>query len=76
MLLFLFILQKTAEIDFTKEKVELAAKLTFGNVMFISLLFTVIDEIRRWFTVTKPVRHIVKGVEKFFGSDIPYPQLG
>lgn len=69
MLLFLFILQKTAEIDFTKEKVELAAKLTFGNVMFISLLFTVIDEIRRWFTVTKPVRHIVKGVEKIMNGD-------
>ena len=69
MLLFLFILQKTAEIDFTKETVELAAKLTFGNVMFISLLFTVIDEIRRWFTVTKPVRHIVKGVEKIMNGD-------
>lgn len=69
MLLFLFILQKNAEIDFTKEKVELAAKLTFGNVMLISLLFTVIDEIRRWFTVTRPVRHIVRGVEKIMDGD-------
>ena len=69
MLLFLFILQKNMEIDFTKENVEFAAKLTFGNVIFISLMFTVIDEIRRWFTVVRPVRHIVRGVEKIMNGD-------
>ncbi len=69
MLLFLFMLQESMEIDFTKEHVEFAAKLTFGNVMLISLLFTVIDEIRRWFMVTRPVRHIVRGVEKIMDGD-------
>lgn len=69
MLLFLFALQKSAEIDLTKEKVELAAKMTFGNVVLISLLFTVIDAVRRWFTVTRPVRHIVGGVEKIMNGD-------
>lgn len=69
MLLFLFILQNSMEIDFTKENVELAAKLTFGNVLLISLLFTVIDEVRRWFTVTKPVRHIVRAAEKIMNGD-------
>lgn len=69
MLLFLFIMQKNTEIELTKENLELAAKLTFGNVILISLLFTVIDEIRRWFTVTRPVRHIVKGVEKIMNGD-------
>lgn len=69
MLLFLFILQKSAEIEFSKENVELAAKLTFGNVLLISLLFTVIDEVRRWFMVTRPVRHIVKVAEKIMNGD-------
>lgn len=69
MLLFLFIRQKNAEIDLTKENVELAAKLTFGNVLLISLLFTVIDEIRRWFAVTRPVRHIVRAAEKIMNGD-------
>ena len=69
MLLFLFTFQSSAGIDLTKENVELAAKLTFGNVILISLLFTVIDEIRRWFTVTRPVRHIVRAVSKVMDGD-------
>lgn len=69
MLLFLFALQKSAEIDLTKDKIELAAKITFVNVVIISLLFTVIDVIRRWFAVTRPVRHIVGGVEKIMNGD-------
>lgn len=69
MLLFLFVLQNSMEIDFTKENVELAAKITFGNVLLISLLFTVIDEIRRWFMVTRPVRHIIRAAEKIMNGD-------
>lgn len=37
--------------------------------MLISLLFTVIDEIRRWFAVTRPVRYIVKVAEKIMNGD-------
>ncbi len=69
MLLFLFILRDSMEINFTKENVELAAKLTFGNVILISLLFTIIDEVRRWFAVTRPVRHIVRAAEKIMNGD-------
>ena len=69
MLLFLFTLQKSVGIELTKDHIELAAKLTFGNVILISLLFTVIDEVRRWFAVTRPVRHIVSGVEKIMSGD-------
>lgn len=69
MLLFLFTLQKSVGIELTKENIEFAAKLTFGNVILISLLFTVIDEVRRWFAVTRPVRHIVSGVEKIMNGD-------
>ena len=69
MLLFLFILQKSTEIELAKENIELAAKLTFANVLLISLLFTVIDEIRVWFAVTRPVRHIVRAAEKIMNGD-------
>ena len=69
MLLFLFTFQSSTEIDLTKENVELAAKLTFGNVILISLLFTVIDEVRHWFAVTRPVRYIVRATEKIMNGD-------
>lgn len=69
MLLFLFTLQQSMGVDFAKEKIELAAKLTFGNVVLISLLITIIDEVRRWFTITRPVRHIVNGLKKIMSGD-------
>ncbi len=69
MLLFLFTLQGSTGIDLSKENVELAAKLTFGNVVLISLLLSVIGEVWHWFTVTRPVRHIVKAVSKIMNGD-------
>ena len=69
MLLFLTMLQESMETLLTEDNVELAARLTFGNVVLISLLLTVIDEVRRWFTVTRPVRHIVKAVSKIMDGD-------
>lgn len=69
MRLFLFYFQQSSGIEFTKKMIELAAKLTFGNVILISLLFTLIDTIRRYFTVTRPVRHIIGGVEKIMSGD-------
>lgn len=68
-LLFLSQLQNTMGIDFSKENIEQAAKLTFGNVMLISLLFTVMDGIIYWFTVQKPIRRIIKVVEKIMSGD-------
>ena len=69
MLLFLMLLQDSMGTALTKDNVEHAAKLTFGNVILISLLFTAIDEVRRWFTVTKPVRHIIGAAEKIMNGD-------
>lgn len=69
MILFLTLLQENADIELSKDNIQFAAKLTFGNVMLISLLFTFIDGIRRWFTVTRPVRHIVSGVKKIIDGD-------
>lgn len=69
MLLFLYAFRQSVEIEFTKETTEFAAKITFGNILLISLLFTVIDMIRRWFAVTRPVNHIINGVEKIINGD-------
>ncbi|MDE6728864.1 MAG: HAMP domain-containing histidine kinase [Oscillospiraceae bacterium] len=69
MLLFLFTMQSSAGIDLTKENIEMAARLTFGNVVLISFLLSVIDEVWHWFAVTRPVRHIVRAAEKIMNGD-------
>lgn len=70
MLLFLNILQESIGISFARENVEQAAKVTFGNVMLISLLCTLIDALRRWYTVTRPVQRITAAAEKIMKGDL------
>ena len=64
MLLFLEILQKNMELALTQEMIETAAMLTFGNVLLISLFCTIIDGVRRWFMVTRPVQRIADAAGK------------
>lgn len=69
MLLFLETLQANMKMPLTQEMIETAAKLTFGNVVLISLLCTVIDSARRWFMVTRPVQRIADAAEKITQGD-------
>lgn len=69
MILFLETMQKSMGVSIEKEMLETAAKLTFGNVLLISLLCTVIDGIRRKFMIVRPVRHIVNAAEKVMNGD-------
>lgn len=69
MLLFLKTLQANMEMPLTQELIETAAKLTFGNVVLISFLCTVIDSARRWFLVTKPVQRIADAAGKITQGD-------
>lgn len=69
MLLFLNTMQESMGIALTKEDIELAAKLTFGNVVLVSFLCTVIDEIRRGLMVTRPVRRIANAAEQIMAGD-------
>ncbi len=69
MILFLKTLQQTLDISFTEANIRSAAVLTFGNVLFLSLLCTVIDGVRRRFMVDRPVRRIVQGAEKLMQGD-------
>ena len=69
MSLFLSILSDTLGIELTGENLNLAAKVTFWNVVFISFLFSVIDTVRRKLTVEKPAQRITEGAEKMMQGD-------
>lgn len=69
MMLFVSVLSQTLGITFTKETIGAAAKLTFFNVMLLSLLFTAIDVIRRKFLVNRPVAKITAAAEKIMRGD-------
>lgn len=69
MLLFMKILEQTSDIVWTREMLESASKITFVNVIFLSLVCTVIDGIRRKVMVERPVRQIIKMAEKIMAGD-------
>ena len=69
MLLFLNMLSGSMEITYTERGVRLAAVVTFVNVIFLSLLCTVIDGVRRKFMVERPVRRIVEGASRLMQGD-------
>lgn len=69
MTLFVTTLSKSLNIEFTEENIAAAAKLTFGNVILISLLFSLIDAARRRATVDKPVGRIIEAAEKLMQGD-------
>lgn len=56
MILFLNMMSDSAGMELGKEHIEQAAKITFLNVVLLSLLCTVIDGIRRKYMVNRPVR--------------------
>lgn len=70
LLLFLNTMQRSMGTTLEKETIEAAAKLTFGNVLLISLLSTVIDALRRWLMITKPVQQITAAAEKIMEGDL------
>ena len=69
MLLFLNTLASSMEITYSERGVRMAAVTTFFNVIFLSLLCTVIDGVRRKFMVERPVKRIVHGAEKLIQGD-------
>jgi len=69
MLLFLTALQNSLRISYTEDTVHTAAVLTFGNVVLLSLLCTLIDAVRRRFMVERPVRRIIEAADKIMKGD-------
>ena len=69
MVLFLNEVTRVTGLELTKEHIEQAAKLTFLNVVLLSLLCTVIDAIRRKVMVDRPVKQIVRAAEQITQGD-------
>lgn len=63
-------------VQMKEEEIRAAAPITFYNVILLTVLFCVIDEIRRVWMVTRPVRRIREGMDKIVAGDfdvrIPY----
>ena len=69
--MFLFFsLLGTTGIEFTEENIRPAAILTFGNVVWLSLLCTIIDGIRRKYMVERPVKRIIAACEKIMQGEL------
>ena len=69
MTLFVTVLTDSLNVTLTSENVGLAAKLTFGNVILLSMLFTAIDTVRRKFTTEKMTKHIAEAAKKLVEGD-------
>ncbi len=68
-MLFLTTMSSSMGIEFTEENINTAAKLTFGNVVLLSFVCTVIDTIRRKLTIERPVQKIMEAAEQITKGD-------
>ena len=76
-MLFTNALMDSLGIVLTEENLQSAAKLTFANVILLSLLFTIFDALRRKFTVERTARRIADAAKKIVAGDfsvrVPMP---
>ena len=68
-LLFTNALMDSLGIELTGETLGTAAKLTFGNVILLSVLFTLFDELRRKLTVERTARRIAEAARRIVAGD-------
>ncbi len=68
-MLFVSILETSLEVNLTESDIAAAAKITFLNVVLLSLIFTILDSVRRKITVQRPVKHITDAAEKIIQGD-------
>ena len=69
MMLFLNVLSREMGLVYTPDNITQAAKITFLNVVIITLLFKSADFIRRRIMVDRPVRMITDTAEKIMNGD-------
>lgn len=70
MLLFLRTMAEQMGITFTSANIDTAAKATFVNVLLLTLIFTVIDHLRRKINVDRPVRIITDTTSRITQGDL------
>ena len=68
-MLFVSVMRESMHLVLTKENMEAAAKLTFGNVLLISFGAATIDYIRRKQMVDKPVKQIMDALDQVMQGD-------
>ena len=75
--LFLNIMTEEMNLELTNEHLQMAAKLTFANVILLSFVFSVADSIRRHFTVQRPVQKILDATNAMANGDfsVRLPEL-
>jgi len=68
-MLFVTTMTRSLGVTITAENISAAAKVTFWNVALLSLIFTVIDAVRRRINVQRPVKNITAAAEKMIKGD-------
>ena len=69
MTLFVSTFTETLGIELNGENLSSAARITFLNVILLSVIFCIIDGIRRKITVERPVKRITESAEKITKGD-------
>ena len=69
MMLFLRVLSTEMGIVYTTDNIAEAAKITFLNVVIITVLFKIVDFIRRRIMVDKPVKLITDAAQRIMNGD-------
>ena len=68
-MLFVSTLTGTLEVTLTAADLNIAAKLTFWNVVLLSFIFFIVDTLRRKFTVERPVKRITDAADQIIAGD-------
>ena len=68
-MLFVRTMSESIGLVLTEENINTAAKITFLNVILLTILFTTIDSIRRKYTVERPVKHITDAANQIMQGD-------
>ena len=69
MMLFLNVLSKEMGLTYTSDNIAEAAKITFLNVVIITVLFKTVDFIRRRIMVDRPVKMITDAAQRIMNGD-------
>ena len=69
MMLFLNVLEAEMDLTYTTENIADAAKITFLNVVIITVLFKTADFIRRRIMVDRPVKMITDAAQRIMNGD-------
>ncbi|MBQ7412124.1 MAG: HAMP domain-containing histidine kinase [Clostridia bacterium] len=68
-MLFVNILSRSLGVELTSENLATSAKVTFLNVILVSVLLTVIDALRRKWAIDRPVKRISEATDKMIKGD-------